>query len=182
MEGSTLVAQRIEGVLVATKRNSIEAACLGLFSIMDKGVALSGNSGIRVGWLAEEKPAHWAHILCLGVNGEALEYTNSQLGLDIPDRYVDFLRIFNGVSLFRAEFGIPHLLMMGVAPNPRVLSPEEDHSADFLADNTITRISTLERGELVFGSYASDGDLISISQRGVVRRRSREGGYCREME
>ncbi|MBS0446667.1 MAG: SMI1/KNR4 family protein [Proteobacteria bacterium] len=180
MVASRTDVARLARAILATMSSadliSLGIAYQTIFARIVRGVELTENHGLNIGWISLDSPNRWMHVIFPPIDGENLLLGERELGFNIPSPFREFLHVSNGLRLFKAELGIPHLLIMGLAASPRSSDRNETFPVDFLGDNTVARPSGLEQGELVFGSYGDDGSLLSILEDGTVRKRGPEGG------
>jgi hypothetical protein len=115
-------------------------------------------------------PMAWVHSFYKGLAQNEIEELEVKLGTSIPDQYKDFLRLYNGFSLFNSA-----LELYGLRRNYK-RDVESIHQVfDICTRNVDERLDDAGNNVFFIGRYFYDGSLLYIDKdTGNVHRCNRE--------
>jgi len=131
------------------------------------------RGGLRIGWVALNSPPLWFHLIPAAATIGQLARTEARQEFALPDEFRDFLAVFNGPLLFRAQSGSAHLGFSGLVEEQDRHDASLVNAVDIELDNLASRLPHLPSGSWKIGRYAWDGTFVCMNDSGYVYLRRR---------
>ena len=131
-----------------------------LYSFEHLGIERMENGTLLIGKAPHIAPKAWLHSIYPGLKEKQIELLKTQLGRDIPNDYLEFLKISNGIKLFTTTFCLD-----GFRSNYQRTIEDSRQPFDILIKNVMERSLHIRSSLFCIGGYDWDGSSLYIDER-----------------
>lgn len=130
-----------------------------LYKFEGLGIERMENGTVLIGKAPHIAPLAWLHSIFSGLNEEQIKMLETQLKRRIPNDYIKFLRISNGIGVFNTTFNL-----YGLRSNYQRGIEASRQPFDILTKNTVERFRYIPSALFCIGSYDWDGSKLYMNE------------------